>query len=202
MLDSYKSRKIRCLANIFPGQSIRGRVNHQPRGKYLIAQMRDVSPYKGLDKATLSRMNLKEGVTPKLVKKGDLLFISKSGLGATPFSIIVKEDIKNLIASPLFYIIRVKASEAYPEYLNWYINSSSQSQRFLKKNAMGSVVLSVPKRVFSEMEIILPPLSIQKKWVQWTRLAHKEYEVMGQIYKKRKQLMDAIITSAKQGNQI
>ena len=189
-------RKINDLADIYPGQSIRGRINHKPNGEYLVVQMRDVSPLKGLEEANLCRMSLKPGLTPKLIKKGDLLFISKAGPGATPFSILVKEEIKNLIASPLFYIIRVKGNEVHLEYLNWYINSSSQSQRFLKKNAMGTMVLNVPKKVFSEMEVILPPLSTQKNFIKFMKLANEEYEIMNKIYQKRKQLMNSIITNS------
>ncbi len=188
-------RKINDLADIYPGQSIRGKINHKPGGEYCIVQMRDVSPSRGFQKANLCRMDLKSG-TPKLIKKGDLLFISKTGPGTSPFSIVVKEEIKNLIASPLFYIIRVKSKEVHPEYLSWYINFSSQSRRFFKKNAMGTMVLNVRKETLSEMEVILPPLSIQETFVELIKLASKEHQIMDKIYQKRKQLMNSIITNS------
>ena len=192
---SYMIRKINDLADIYTGQSIRGKISHKPSGEYCIVQMRDVSPQKSFKKADLCRMDLKSG-TPKLIKKGDLLFISKAGLGTTPFSIVVKEEITNLIASPLFYIIRVKSNEVHPEHLNWYINSSSQSRRFFKKNAMGTMVLNVRKETLSEMEVILPPLPIQETFVELIKLVSKEHQIMDKIYQKRKQLMDSIIANS------
>ena len=69
---------------------------------------------------------------------------------------------------------------------------------------MGTMVLNVPKKVFSEMEVILPPFSIQEKFIKFMNLANEEHKIMDKIYQKRKQLMDSMITNSliRSGGQI
>ena len=61
---------------------------------------------------------------------------------------------------------------------------------------MGTMVLNVRKETLSEMEVILPPLSMQETFVELMKLVSKEHQIMDKIYQKRKQLMNSIITSS------
>ena len=62
------TQKITTLANIYSGQSLRTRVEDDPKGHFPIIQMKDVSTTKGLTTSRLSKIRLKPGSLPRLVR--------------------------------------------------------------------------------------------------------------------------------------
>ena len=175
------------------GQPLRTRVRNDPAGRFLIVQMKDVSITQGIIPSRLSRINLKSNSFPRLLRRGDILFTSRSWRKTAPFSILVEEDLDNLIAAPLFYIIRVKDKSLRPEYLNWYINSDIFGRKFFMRNAMGSGVLNVPKSILGKMEIIVPPLKAQDTLIGLMALLDGERRAMRLLSEKRNKLINSII---------
>ena len=76
------------------------------------------------------------------------------------------------------------------EFLHWYINSEVHGGRYFKKNAMGGSVLNIPKAVLSEMEVVLPPLADQDRFIQLIHAANREKEIMKSLVAKRSALLD------------
>jgi restriction endonuclease S subunit len=186
-------RKLSEVTDIYLGQPIRDRIENDPSGDYLIVQMKDVDKDAGIKTNTLYRTHLKGRTTPRLIRKGDLLFVSRVFRGSLPYSVLVGEDLPNLVAAPTFNILSVKKERVRPEYVHWFINSEAYGGRFFKQNAMGSSVLNIPKHVLSEMEIVVPPLPEQDRFVSLIQAAHREKKIMEAIAEKRRAFMDGIL---------
>lgn len=191
-------RKLSEVTDIYLGQPIRDRIENTPSGEYLIVQMKDVSKDEGVKTDGLYRIHLKGRTGPRLIKQGDLLFVSRVFRGSLPYSVLVNTDIPNLVAAPTFHILSVKQDRVRAEYLHWFINSEIHGGRFFKQNAMGSSVLNIPKNVLSEMEIVLPPLQEQDRFINLIRAATREKQIMQALIEKRRTFMDGILNQFEQ----
>ena len=182
--------KISEIVDIYPGQPIRDRIENSRDGEYLIVQMKDVDRDAGISVESLYRTHLKGRIGPRLVKRGDLLFVSRVFRESLPYSAYVNADIPDLVAAPTFQILTVNEHRVRAEFLHWYINSEVHGGRYFKKNAMGGSVLNIPKAVLSEMEVVLPPLADQDRFIQLIHAANREKEIMKSLVAKRSALLD------------
>ena len=186
-------RKLSEVTDIYLGQPIRDRIENIPFGDYLIVQMKDVDKDSGVNAETLYRTNLKGRTGPRLIKRGDLLFVSRVFRGSLPYSVLVSKDLPNLVAAPTFHILSVNKDRVRAEYLHWFINSELYGGRFFKQNAMGSSVLNIPKNLLNEMEVVLPSLQDQDRFIKLIKAAHQEKEIMQALVEKRRAFMDGIL---------
>ena len=185
------------LADIFPGQSIRKGVRNDENGRFSLIQMKDVSIEDGIKGKGLYKINLSKGSNPKLLQVQDILFISRAWRGTTPFSVILKEEIPNLIAAPFFHIIRVKDEQpVLPEYLSWFINTVPYSQKFFKQHAVGTTVLNIPLNVLKKMNIIVPPMKIQKSITEMAKLLLEEKKAFEKLSQERSKLLSSLIQNS------
>lgn len=187
-------RKLSDVTDIYLGQPIRDKIENIPGGDYFIVQMKDVGKDTGVKAGSLYKTHLKSRVGPRLVKKGDLLFVSRVFRGSLPYSVLVDADLPNLVAAPTFHILSVNKDVVRAEYLHWFINSDVYGGKYFKKNAMGSSVLNIPKSVLSEMEVVLPPLQEQDRFIKLLESVRREKEIMETLVEKRRAFMEAILT--------
>lgn len=176
-------KKLGDIANIHIGQSIRDKIENIKDGEFLIVQMKDVVRGQGVNESTLYQTNIKG--KPRLVKKGDLLFVPRVFRESLPYSVSVEIEKANLIAAPTFYIITVDESLLRAEYLNWFINSETHGGKFFRKNVLGSSILNIPKSVLTEMEVITPPISKQDQIIKIIKATKREQEIMEELKAKR-----------------
>ena len=186
-------RTLRETAEIYLGQSIRDKIENVPSGSHYIVQMKDVVKNLGVKSEGLYKINLKGRVEPRLVKKGDLLFVSRVFRGSLPYSVLVNIDLPNLVAAPTFTILSVDKDIVRAEYLNWFINSEAHGGKYFKKNAMGSSILNIPKSVLSDMEVPIPSLETQDKIIKLIKTADHEKEIMESLIEKRRVFMDEVL---------
>ena len=188
-------RKLGELTQIHAGQSIRDKIENTANGDYYIIQIKDVDSQFGIKKSSLYRTNIKGKGVPKLVNQGDLLFVPRVFRESLPYSVVVNLDLPNLIVAPTFYIMAVNQDVIRTEYLNWFINSDAHGGKFFKKNAMGSSILNIPKAVLLEMDVIVPPLSVQDNFIKLMLASKKEKEIMDQLCQKRVAFIDEAINN-------
>lgn len=187
-------RKLSEVTDIYLGQPIRDKIENTPSGDYFIVQMKDVTKGSGVKAETLYKINLKGHAGPRLVKKGDLLFASRVFRGSRPYSVLVDTDLPNLVAAPTFNILSVNKDLIRAEYLHWFINSELHGGKYFKLNAVGSSVLNIPKRVLSEMKVMVPPLQEQDRFIKLLQAANREKEIMETLVEKRRAFIDAVLT--------
>lgn len=186
--------KLSEVADIYLGQPIRDRIVNEPDGDHWIVQIKDVDKDSGISQETLYRTHIKGRTGPRLIKKGDLLFVSRVFRGSLPYSVLVDVGLPNLVAAPTFHILSANKERVRAEYLHWFINSEIHGGKFFKQNAMGSSVLNIPKNVLNEMEIVLPPLQEQDRFIKLIQAANREKEIMQTLVEKRRAFMEAVLT--------
>jgi restriction endonuclease S subunit len=186
--------KLSEVTDIYLGQPIRDRILNESDGDHWIVQIKDADKDSGINLETLYRTHLKGRTGPRLVKKGDLLFVSRVFRGSLPYSVLVNADLPNLVAAPTFSILSVNKDLIRAEYLHWFINSEVHGGKYFKLNAMGSSVLNIPKGILSEMEVLLPPLQEQDRFIKLIQAANREKEIMETLVEKRRTLVAAVLT--------
>ena len=165
-----------------------------PDGRFRLVQMKDVALGRGIERSGLYRVNFKDRAKLRLVRKGDILFVARAALGSCPYSVLVEEECDNLVASSLFYIIRADTKLVLPSYLNWYINAASWGEKYLRKHAVGTAVLNIPKPVLVEMPVVLPPLDVQRKLAAVVALIDEESRLATALTQKRQRVVETIVS--------
>ncbi|HUZ59663.1 MAG TPA: restriction endonuclease subunit S [Hanamia sp.] len=115
-----------------------------------------------------------------LLEPGDVLFASK---GTKNFAAIYEHKNIPAVASTSFFVIRIKEDfkeKVLPEYLLWFMNQPV-SQKFLKGNAIGTSMVSIPKSVLGELEIFIPGIEKQKAILEINNLHNKEKNIKKEI---------------------
>lgn len=122
-----------------------------------------------------------------LLTAGDLLLASK---GNNNICVVLPKMEQQSVASPSFLVIRLHDKSAtLPEYVAWYINLPT-TQKVLATQARGTSIMSLSKATLGELEIPIPPLGIQKKYIELSQLQKREQQLYEAIAERRKHLLD------------
>lgn len=122
-----------------------------------------------------------------LLTVGDLLLASK---GNNNICVIVPGIEQKCVASPSFLVIRLHDKFAIlPEYVAWYLNLPT-IQTTLATQARGTSIMSISKATLGKLEIPIPPIERQKKYIELSKLQKREQELYKAIAEKRKQLLE------------
>lgn len=120
-----------------------------------------------------------------LLLPGDVLFAAK---GIKNFAAVYEVHNPPAVASTSFFVIRLRDETVLPEFLAWYINHPD-TQAFLKANAYGTAMASIPKSFLVEMEVPIPSLQVQRKILKITELRKREKSLIQQIEFVKDQLI-------------
>ena len=122
-----------------------------------------------------------------LLTAGDLLLASK---GSNNICVIVPDIEQKCVASPSFLVIRLRDKSAIlPEFVAWYLNLPTV-QNTLAAQARGTSIMSISKATLGELEIPIPPIERQKKYIELSKLQKREQELYKAIAKRHKQILD------------
>ncbi|MCE5322422.1 restriction endonuclease subunit S [bacterium] len=180
------------LADVQIGYQSRGSIHPDPRGTHKVIQLKDIGNDYKLDTSDLYKIIPEREPDRYLVTCGDVLFLSR---GRYHVSVVIDEQLSDTIAVGTFYILRVKSSHVLPEYMAWYINQP-QTQAELKTKAQATNIPLITIAAFRDLEIDIPPLSIQHSIVELTRLVSKEQSLLAKLAKKRELLTSVICMMA------
>ena len=122
-----------------------------------------------------------------LLAAGDLLLASK---GNNNICVVVSKLEQQSVASPSFLVIRLcDKTSVLPEYVAWYINLPA-TQKVLAAQARGTSIMSISKATLGELEIPIPPIERQKKYIELSKLQKREQELYKTIADRRKQILE------------
>lgn len=116
-----------------------------------------------------------------LLEDKDLLFIAK---GYNNRACLYRKKYGDAIASSLFFVVRIEKNILLPEYLQWFINAPD-AQNQLKQMAKGSGIRSISKKSFSELDVLVPSISIQRKILSVFENWQKEKKLLNQLLSKK-----------------
>ena len=122
-----------------------------------------------------------------LLAAGDLLLASK---GNNNICVIVPEIEQKCVASPSFLVIRLHDKSAIlPEFVAWYLNLPTV-QNTLAAQAHGTSIMSISKATLGELEIPIPSIERQKKYIELSKLQKREQQLYAAIAERRRQILD------------
>ncbi|MBR5281714.1 MAG: restriction endonuclease subunit S, partial [Alistipes sp.] len=104
--------------------------------------------------------------------------------------VIVPGIEQKCVASPSFLVIRLHDKSAIlPEFVAWYLNLPT-TQSTLAVQARGTSIMSISKATLGELEIPIPPIERQKKYIELSKLQKREQELYKTIAERRKQILE------------
>ena len=122
-----------------------------------------------------------------LLAAGDLLLASK---GNNNMCVIVPEIEQKCVASPSFLVIRLHDKSAIlPEFVAWYLNLPTV-QNTLAAQARGTSIMSISKATLGELEIPIPPIERQKKYIELSKLQKREQQLYAAIAERRRRILE------------
>lgn len=134
-----------------------------------------------------------DGISEKhLLKEGDILFAAK---GTRNFAAVFENYSEPSVASTSFFVIRLTDKKLLPQYLAWVLNNH-RTQALVKRQALGTSIPSISKRVLENLEISVPSIETQKAILQITKLRDKEISLKQEIETLREKQIQQQIKNA------
>ena len=122
-----------------------------------------------------------------LLAAGDLLLASK---GNNNMCMIVPGIEQKCVASPSFLVIRLHDKSAIlPEFVAWYLNLPTV-QNTLAVQARGTSIMSISKATLGELEIPVPSVERQRRYIELSKLQKRELQLYAAIAERRKQILE------------
>jgi len=177
------------IATVQMGFSFRSRLESLQSGEVGIIQMKDLTDENIVNCENLSHVDMGKFSESHLVRKGDLIFRSRS---LTSTSTILSDDPGRVVVSAPLLRIRITSPYIIPEYLNWFI-SQLPAQIFLASHARGSTQKMISKDALEMLQVDVPPLEKQKMIVTLATLSEEEQRIIKKITLKRKQYISATL---------
>ena len=116
-------------------------------------------------------------------------------------AIFITEGYQGLIFPAFMSIIRISnKSKVDGEFLAYYLNSNLVHSKLANK-ANGTAIPMIKRSDLAELEIELPSIELQKKTVEYMKLANQEINILNELISEKTQLKNKIfettITKAK-----
>lgn len=196
--------KLNEIADIRNGYQFRGKVKpaelaagaaaRMPPGVVPVIQIKDINTDRRLQTDDLVLVKIVGDQAKYEAHQGDVLFLAR---GHRLFATAITEPISSAIATGYFYILRPKMKNILPRYLAWYINQPP-FQTVLRTFMKGTQQPLVSRKDIEDLEVQIPPLSVQQAIVELDDLEVIEQRLLAALQQKRSQLVQAISMQAAQ----
>lgn len=186
--------KLKDIAEIFSGHTVRGRVENDPLGNIYAIQLKDLANH--YSEITDFPHLIKASGVPQhqLLQKGDILFVSK---GANNLALVF-DKIYPAIATSVFFFVRINNRHVDPDYLAWFINQD-KAQGYLHTGKEGTMITNITKQTLENMEIKLPPIATQKRMMEIHKLWLRELSISETILKRKSLLIQKKLNEMSDG---
>lgn len=117
----------------------------------------------------LSKFNIEfyEKTVEVSKEKFDKTYLAKDNMviiGLNSFkSVAVNENIVGKVIPSNFAFIELDTGKVDPTYFSWYFNEHPDIERQLKIAMQGTILRALSVQMLRELNIILPPINVQKK---------------------------------------
>ena len=161
-------------AEVLPGFSVRGRMEHDPRGTHQLILTRHLT--EGIPYTYKPAHDLR--ITPHTdpssyqVRAGDVLFMSR---GDKNRAWVLAEVHQPSIAPVSFYVLRPKPA-LDGGYLAWYLNQTP-AQTALDKVRTGAGTPLIQREAFKALTVVVPLLGLQRDIAMLSVLLAREHDL-------------------------
>lgn len=185
-------KKITEIADIQLGYQFRKKVEPADDGSHWVIQIRNFDNHI-LNRENLSRVHIDKSVEQYLIRKGDVLFLSR---GHRNWAAPIMHDLRDTVAVSHFFVIRPKQNNILPEYLAWYINQTAAKEYLYNIARRGTHMPLIPLAAFKGLVIEIPDMTIQEKIVELSKLMEREKKLLTEFQEKRALLINAVCLKA------
>ena len=177
-------QNLKNIAKTIAGYTFRKALQENTDGGMFVIRAKDISDELYIDKGNLIRIDFQEHKTKAFVKKNDIIISVRGKFKAG----IIRDSIKNIIASSSVYILRLEDKKILPEYLTIYFNSRA-GQSELKKIATGTIIKTILRKELEDIKITIPKLHTQNKIIE----LYKNNKAQQKILDRKKVLIDEVL---------
>ena len=186
-------KKITEIADIQIGYQFRKKIELDDPGTNLVIQIRDFDDNHTLNKDGLSRVRIDKSTEQYLIRRGDVLFLSR---GHRNWAAPIIDELQDTVAVGHFFVIKMRNEIILPEYLAWYINQSPAQEYLHNIARRGTHMPLVTLSAFKGLPVDVPDMAIQYKIVGLSRLIEKEKKLLAELQGKRLLLINTISLKA------
>lgn len=175
------------LAEIRTGYTVRGRA---APGPIRLVHIADLGGGGALDPARVSATADVEPGSEHRLRANDVLLASR---GETNPAGLVEADLPDTVATSHLYVIRGDPSKLDPAYLAWYLNTRP-AQDFFEARAHGTYsVRRIRLDDVGTLPVPLPPLAVQRRVADASRLARAEADLVRRHAAQRLALAEGLL---------
>jgi len=147
-------------ADVIAGLSVAGRLEHDPAGTHQVVTTRHLTEGVPYEYEAAHRLRIVPGRATESYElhEGDVLFMSR---GTRNRAWAVASVPNPTIAPVSFYILR-PSDGLDGGYLAWYLNQAP-AQATIAKIRTGAGTPLVQRDAFKELEVVLPPIAVQRQ---------------------------------------
>ncbi len=186
-------KKITEIADIQLGYQFRKKIEPTGDGSNRVIQIRDFDENHMLNKTALASITLDKPMDKYLIKKGDILFLSR---GHNNWAAPIVDDLTATVAVSHFFVIRPKQNNILPEYLAWYINQTPAQEYLYNIARRGTHMPLIPLSAFKGLTIEIPDITTQENIVELSKLMEKEKKLLTELQEKKSLLINAVCLKA------
>lgn len=184
--------RITDIAEVRLGTSFRERVLHEPNGKFLVVQGKDVGADGSLVLEGMARVTDVPGKgAPDTLTAGELVFQTR---GVSYRAASVPDPTPPMVAAGSLFILRPDASRLLADYLVFFLNLPT-TQVILRQSATGSTIPNLRRDAIERLEVPLPSLADQQKLVAVGRLVRQQADIEARLTNLRMQELHLLATA-------
>lgn len=186
-------KKITEISGIQLGYQFRKKIEPADEGTHRVIQIRDFDDNHILNRESLSRVRIDKPKDRYLIRKGDILFLSR---GHRNWAVAIVDDLEATVAVSHFFVVRPRQDKVLSEYFAWSINQTPAQEYLHNIARRGTHMPLIPLSAFVALKVDLPDIETQKKIVELSRLMDKEKQLFSALQAKRFLLINAVCLSA------
>src|SRR6218665_630927 len=171
-------KKLKDLADIFTGHSLRDRLDDELPGDSVLIQGKDVDVTTGVLATALQKISSEILPPIQLLRLNDILLLSK---GSTNRAILYQGQFGKAAAVSEFTVIRLTTTHVIPEFLVWYLNSQVADEHFNFHRLKGTTTFNLPKTGIETLNVPLLPMEKQQQMLNLIRSQDLYNKLMADI---------------------
>ena len=107
-------------------------------------------------------------------------------------AVYIDEESSGLVVSSLFAIVRVNESTVNNTFLAHYLNSK-EVLKALDRELKGTTIPMIKIKDLENLTIILPPIEVQERLVEFMKLFQKELQLLDKLKQEKTQFSKAVL---------
>lgn len=187
------TEKIRQLAEVFTGVTIRNRAEIGPVGRVRLIQPRSVVDGPRIDLTNVDYIGGRPQSDRQYLNGGELILRTR---GSRFEAAIFAGDGKATMAAAPLIILRPDQNRVTPEYLQWLLNDAPEVRQLMARATRGSTVQALNIQDVADIAVPRPSLDRQRAIVEAAALSRRAAELERRIAQLRQTYLALVLSSA------